>query len=67
MNTTPEQREEAKLHATAWVDAWGYLRATAEHLRSDGHDPTQVKIIAVLAMAVSDGYRKIANGKDLED
>jgi hypothetical protein len=63
---TPEQRAEAKLHATAWEDAWGQLRKM-EASSSPHVDYNQIKQLSYLAMAVASGYRKIANGNDLED
>jgi hypothetical protein len=66
MKTTPEQKAEAKLHATAWESAWDTLRKMQES-SSQHVDHAQVKSLAQLAMAVAGGYRMIANGKDLDD
>jgi hypothetical protein len=66
MKTTPEQRAEATLHATAWERAWDLLRKTQEST-SQHVDHAQVKSLSQLAMSVAAGYREIANGKDLEE
>ena len=66
MKPTPEQQAEAKLHATAWEDAWDQLR-NMQASSSPHVDHAQIKSLSQLAMAVAGGYRKIANGADIAE
>jgi len=58
------------LHATAWGDAWNACGKQADTMRALGRDPAAVAAMdamRALAMSITDGYRKIANGSDIEE
>lgn len=67
---TPEQIEDAKLHATAWEYAAGSLSDNCqrpEQLRAMVVTHDQLKAAMWMASAVAGGYRRIVNGAKLSD
>jgi hypothetical protein len=61
---TERQIEDAKLHATAWEEAWSALINYEQDGLARRDDVGAVKL---LAMSVAGGYRRIANGGEIED
>lgn len=70
MKPSPDQKETAMLHATAWGHAWDDLREYSGSNVITGKSPefqTMIEALATLAMTVSGGYRRIANGSNIEE
>ena len=67
MKPTTEQMADAMMHATAWGDAWDQAREIANGERRRGYDGKELDGLAKLAMLVTQGYRKIANGSDIQE